>query len=607
MKKQSLSEKYRHEHTAPPMFNLELISRLLSYLKPHAFLAFTSLVILIIARAIDAFVPVYIGYLVQSILQGTSQTLANKQQLFSIALREATVVGALLLASYLLDMAGMVVKNWIGQKALFTLRTEVYNHIQHLPISYFDRHPTGRLITRTIHDVEQINQMFIESVIPLLGSILLFVGMSIGIAFVNWHIALVFAMITPLVVWLTYRFQHYQHYCYNMIRNIVSAMNTFIQEYLSGTSTVRTFGLQEREKKRFDELNRDNCDANMEATHHFSYFVAGIDLLQSISLIAAFVVLVMVTPPHSSFQAGTYFTFSLYTLMFFRPLIDLADRYNILQSAMSAAERIFAVLDEPQELMNSKELSLQEVDSIKFEDVWFAYDAQNWILKGVSFEIAKGESVAFVGMTGAGKSTIISLLMRFYDFQKGDIKINGRSIKDYPLHGLRQQFSVVLQDPVIFSGTVEENISLYSPEITLEKVDKVIDHLNLRSFIDRLPHGLQQVLSEHGESISMGERQLISLARAVAHRRSVMVLDEATANIDSTTEKVIQRALQKILKSQTSLVVAHRLSTIQDVNRIIVLHESQIVEIGSHAELLGKKGLYEKLYKLQFSNNYASS
>ncbi|MBA3958550.1 MAG: ABC transporter ATP-binding protein [Parachlamydiaceae bacterium] len=602
-KPDSLFEKYHKEYLSIRIMDRVLIRRLLRYLYPYRWLVVLAVLFLIMAKAVEAVVPVFIGQTTQKIINGSDGTEEQHHQLMATVTSSGILLLVLLLISYVLDFSSMLIKNWVAQKALYTLRSEMYNHIQRLPLSYYDQSSTGRLMTRTIHDIDQISQMFSESVIPILGSLVLFLGMCIGIAWIDWRIAIVFALILPVVGWLTYRFQYYQRYCYDLVRIVVTAMNTFIQEHLMGVFTIRNFGLQERERRQFDELNEDNRLVNVETIHHFSYFIAGIDLLQNLSLIAVFVTLVTFAPPGTGFQVGIYFTFSLYAIMFFRPLADLAERYNILQSAMAAAERVFHLMDEPVEPVEVKQdLQISDIKSIEFDQVWFAYTQENWILKGLSFTLKKGESLALVGVSGEGKTTVINLLLRFYDFQKGSIRINGQDIREYPLHVVRKCFSVVLQDPVIFSGTIAENIGLHSTKVDAARMSEVVDYLNMDWLIAKFPEGLDHQLSARGQSLSVGEMQLLSIARAVAHERSGLILDEATANIDLQTEKTIQSALHKVLKNRTALVIAHRLSTIRHVTRIIVLHEGVVAEMGTHNELLEQQGIYEKLCRIHFKN-----
>lgn len=601
MKHEILQAKYIKEdieHTV----DFRLILRLLKYFRPYQGWLFLAIFVLFAAKVIEALVPLYIGHTAQQILDASAASESYRELFLSITLKSCLFLIGLLLLGYILDSISVLIKNWIGQKALLTLRTELYEHIQQMPLNYFDKHAIGRLMTRTIHDVDQINQMFAESLVPLIGNTLLFFCIALGIIFINWKIAIVFFLVLPGTMWLANQFRKNQRKSYNLLRSIVSAMNVFVQEQLMGSSIIRNFGLQQQEKKIFNELNEDHRIANMETVHHFSFFIAATDFMQSLSLILAFFALIAFSPIGSDFQAGTFFSFSLYALMFFRPLADLAERYNVLQSAMAAGERIFEILDQKTELadLNKKGPEITDINSIVFENVWFAYEDENWILKGISFEINKGDSIALVGTTGSGKTTILSLLQRLYEFQKGSIKINGRDLREYSLQTLRRQFSVVLQDPVIFSGSILENITLYNNDISLTEVQKAIDYVNLNQMLNKLPNGLEYQLNERGTSLSVGEMQLISLARAVIHPHSMLILDEATANIDTKTEQLIQQALKKLLQEKTALVIAHRLSTIKDVHKILVLQDGVVAESGSHQELMNLKGLYQALYRIQF-------
>lgn len=579
-----------------------LIWRLLRYLRPYRTLLITAICFLLFSKAIEALMPIYIGQLAQTILDHLGVSDPKKEMLFIHVWKTGALIIAFLFLGYLLDSANVVLRSWVGQKGLYRLRMRIYDHVLNMPLAYFDRNTVGRLMTRTIHDVDQINQMFSESVIPIIGNAFLFIGIFLGILFIDWRIGVLVLCILPFVWLLTHRFRKFQRLCYNRVRTVVAAMNTFVQEHLMGASIIRNFGLQSQTKKQFEEINQDYCDAYLDSIHHFSFFIAGIDLISNASLILAFVVIVLFAPASSGFEVGIFLTFSLYALMFFRPLADLAERYNVLQSAMSAAARIFDLLDSYSERKgDSGKFDLTEIQSIVFEDVWFSYEPDHWVLKGLSMEIVKKQSYAIVGMTGEGKSTIMSLLLRFYEPQKGRIVINGLDIHDYTLVSLRKQFSLVLQDPVIFSGTIAENIALFDESIARNEMERVIDDLGIRPLIKHYPLGLDHMLSEQGKGLSTGEMQLISLARAIAHKRSILILDEATANVDTMTEQMMQQALHASLKQQTALVIAHRLSTVKDVSSIIVLQDGKIVETGSHQALLEKKGVYEKLYRLQFA------
>ncbi|HEV8053015.1 MAG TPA: ABC transporter ATP-binding protein [Parachlamydiaceae bacterium] len=600
-------KKQHHEYTGEIVESAtgdkDLIWRLLRYLRPYRTLLITAICVLLFSKIIEASVPVFIGRLAQTVMDYAGASSQENTSLYHGVLQTGFFILGLLFLSYILDSANVILRSWIGQKGLYRLRMRLYDHVMHMPLVYFDRNTVGRLMTRTIHDVDQINQMFAESVIPIIGNMFLFAGIFIGILIIDWRIAILVFFIIPFVYWLTHRFRKYQRICYNRVRTVVAAMNTFVQEHLMGASIIRNFGLQSKAKKQFEEINEDYCNAYIGIIHQFSFFMAGIDLIQNASLVLAFVLIVLYSPIEGGFNVGIYLTFSLYALMFFRPLADLAERYNVLQSAMSAAVRIFDLLDRRSEYkIDTGNIELGEINTIAFEDVWFAYEDENWVLKGLSLEIFKGQSYAIVGMTGEGKSTMMSLLLRFYEPQKGRIVVNGLDIHEYTLSSLRSQFSLVLQDPVIFSGTVADNISLFDESISMDEIHKVVDYLGMRPLIDHFPEGLLHILQEQGKGLSMGEMQLLSLARAMVHSRSVLILDEATANVDSVTEQLMQKAIHSALKRQTALVIAHRLSTIKDAANILVMQGGKIAEIGTHGVLLEKKGIYEKLYRLQFEN-----
>jgi ATP-binding cassette subfamily B multidrug efflux pump len=571
-----------------------LFVRLWSYLSPYSWSIFFSFILMILSKIIEAYVPLSIGRISQEILTDATSSFPL------IVQQSLTIVGFICLA-YFLDTINVIIKNRVGQQALYKLRFSIYRHLQKMPIGYFNQQRIGTLMTRTIHDVDQINQLFAEGIVPIIGSILLFVSIAFWMLVADWRLGFIFIIIFPSVLWMVNTFRKNQRRCFDKIRQVVAQMNAFVQEHLLGASTIRSFGLHEEQKKRFEELNEVHRQSNIETIHHYALFFARIDFVQSFSLISVFALLaVLANAGYEEFQGGLYVTFSLYILMLFRPLGDLADRYNMLQSAFAAAERIFELLDRPQETEEGT-LPLSHIEHIAFKNVWFAYQSEDWILKGLSFEVRRGESVALVGMTGAGKTTVLNLLLRFYTHQKGAIEINGKEIHLYSLEALRGQFSVVLQDPEIFSGSIKENITLGDPKISDEKIAKVCQDLHLTYLLTKFSDGVDHSLPERGKNLSLGERQLISLARAAAHYRSCLLLDEATANIDLPSEKRIQTALKTVLEGRIAFVVAHRLSTIQDVQKIMVLYEGQIYEEGRHDELLKAKGMYEKLYRLQFA------
>lgn len=593
MRKYTYSSTYPQEQQQESYPDRVLVKKMLGYLAPYTWPIVLAILLLFAAKVIEAYVPLVIGEYSQTILNATSTTLPIQK----LAVGTAWIIAALVLAS-LFETANIIVKNWIGQKALYKLRNDVFEHIQQLPVEYFDKNAVGRLMTRTIHDVDQINLMFSDSIIPLIGSIFLFIGVSIGVIVLNTHLAIAFFVTLPILCVIANRFRKGQRKTYGKIRAIVSAMNTFIQEHLTGVSTIRLFSLKSNEKSKFEKINNDYKTGYVESGNHFAELFAGIDLIQSLALILVFVLLVL-SP--QGFQGGEFFTFSLYVIMIFRPIGDLAERYNVLQSAVAASSRIFHILSIPIEVSTPSKKTIATVESISFENVWFAYDGQEWVIKDLSFEVKKGQTAALVGITGAGKTTITSLLLRYYEIQKGSIKINGTDIREYSLATLRSCMSVVLQDPVIFSGSFSDNVSLNASKISEKQINQALDDANMEPIVRRYPQGRKHFIAERGTGLSTGEKQLLSLARAIAHNRDILILDEATANIDAYTERAIQEALHRLLSSKTSIVIAHRLSTIQHADKILVMHQGELKEEGTHAQLLKSKGIYEKLYRLQFN------
>lgn len=596
-------KRYAQETVKEQSVDITLIKRLLSYLYPYCGIAAGALLLLLIAKMVEAWVPIQIGYLAQKILMHLKAPMEEQRAFYAMLVSAGGSIIGWIFFSFLCESTNIFLKNKIGLNALLALRMNVYEHILRLPISYHDGNAVGRMMTRTIHDVDQINQLFTESLIPIIGSLFLFASMLGGLFYMNWHVGLMILVIAPALWWLTHHFREKQRRGYQAIRSVLSAMNTFIQEHLMGMGIIKGFNLHEEESKKFTILNEDLFSANLETIHHFSFFFSGVEWIQSLTMILVFALLAVLAPSEGGFQVSTYLTLSLYSMMIFRPLADLAERYNVLQSALAGAERLFEILDTPVESLGPQPgRKLERIESIKFDNLWFAYQGEHWVLKGLNLAIDQGKSAALIGMTGAGKSSVMNLLLRFYDFQKGHLWINGHDIREYAVQSVRKQFSVILQDPVMFSGTVEDNIALYDSKIGREQVMLSAEAVHLYPLVQRLPGQFQFKIGERGRGLSVGEMQLISLARAMAHQRSVVIFDEATSNIDHETEQMIQKALHAILRREMALVIAHRLSTIRDVSRIFVLAEGVVEEEGTHEELMAYQGLYEKLYRLQFNS-----
>lgn len=557
-----------------------LFRRLLSYLAPYKFQVIAAIILIVMARGIDALVPLLTGRLAQEVLQHNS-TIEK-------LIKEGLFLFSLLWVGYGFDFLNTWLKSRIGSKALKKMRIEVYNHIEKLPLAEFDREPVGRLMTRVMSDVDQINQMLAESIVPIVGNLILFLMILGGMFYLDYRIGLLVLAILPPLLLLTDFFRRVQRRCYDIIRTEISRMNSFVQEHLAGVMVIRHFHLEDREYEKFDEINSELAKGYLETHENFSFYISGNDFLQSLALIGAYFLLSGQVP----FDAGTFFTFSLYVMMIFRPLGDLAERYNVLQAAFAAGDRIFEMLDRKIEKQEGVEIS--EIESIEFRNVSFAYRENEWVLKDFNLLLDKGDTVGVVGKTGSGKSTLISLILRFYHVQKGEILINGIPINDISLPSLRKKFGLVLQDPVLFSGTLLENLTLYDPRISDKEAIKALEFVGLSK------DDLNRKILERGKSLSSGEMQLISLARVYCHRGKFLLLDEATANIDPITENKVQEALNNLLRERGALVIAHRLSTLKDVNRIFVMSKGRIVEHGTHEELMALNGMYHKLYQLQF-------
>lgn len=592
---EDFAAKYLKEKAPTALFDSVVMRKLWVYLRPHKGWIVLAVLILIIGKLAEAAAPLFIAHVTQGMLEGSMP--------FGEIAKICSIIVGILFFSYFMDATSVAIKTWFGLKGIVTLRSDVYRHIIHMPLSYYDHNGVGRLITRTIHDIDQINRMFAEGIVPIIGNIFLFIGVVIGVCILDWRAAIAMAFFLPLAIWHTNYFRVNQRRCYVMIRSIVSALNTFIQEHLMGFSTIRNFGLQKEEFRVFEEMNEDHNTAYKETIGYFAFFFAGIDFVQSAALILLFALLVIATPAGQPFQAGTFFAFSIYAMMIFRPLSDLAERYNEMQSAFASAERIFDVFGKEEENLTQPDGEFGELEEIAFNDVWFAYKNEDWILKGVSFTLKKGESLAIVGVTGSGKTTIMSLLLRFYEPQRGTITINGKNINHYSKEALRSLFSVVLQDPVIFSGTFRQNLTLNDPTIDNKRVERVVDELEMNALVGRYPLGLDEQISSRGKGLSVGEMQLVSMARALVHQNPIMMLDEATANIDSGMEHLIQRGIKHLTAHTTSIIIAHRLSTIREVDRILVIHEGHVAEEGTHQDLLAARGIYEKLYRLHFHSS----
>jgi len=490
--------------------------------------------------------------------------------------------------------------SWLGQNVVKDLRVAVFKKIVALPLKQFDTTPIGTLTTRTINDIESINDIFSDGLIPIISDLLIIIFTLATMFWMDWRLTLIALIPFPFLIVATYFFKESVNKSFVSVRNAVAQLNAFVQEHITGMSIVQAFAAEDREFDKFKKINKDHRDSNIKAIFAYSVFFPIVELVLAISTgLAVWYV------AGKQLQPGLLIAFILYLNQIFRPLRVIADKFNVLQMGMIAAERVFKILEIPEEpgsiLVEEKEATKCS-GKINFNQVWFAYNDENYVLKNISFEVKAGETVALVGHTGSGKTSIISLLNRLYPIQKGTIAIDDVNIDAYDLHDLRKQIGVVLQDVFLFSGSVMDNITLRNPAITREQVIAAAKLINVHDFILSLPNGYDYHVMERGSTLSLGQRQLISFIRAILYNPAILILDEATSSIDTESELLIQHAIDTLITGRTSIVIAHRLSTIRKANKIIVLDNGEIKEMGSHDELLAINGFYAQLHKMQFEN-----
>ena len=497
---------------------------------------------------------------------------------------------------------------WIGQHVIYDLRKEIFSKIQRMHMGFFDRTPVGRLMTRITTDVDAIQTMMTDGVVGLIADIGIITGLIVYMLIINWQLALVTLTVMPILFFALNALRLRIRDAYRTVRLRTSRSNAYLAENLTGMKTVQIFNRESRNARGFDEINLGLLDAYIEQIRWFSLFYPSVQIVGSLALAAILYYgafqLGGVPAGEGAITVGVLFAFIQYAQMFFRPLQDLSDKYNIMQAAMASSERIFGLLDTSEQIANRPDPLSFETEfrgEVQFDHVWFAYQNEEWVLRDLDFTIKPGESVAFVGHTGAGKTTVISLVSRFYDVQKGAVRIDGKDVRDYDQTDLRRHVGIVLQDPFLFSGTVLSNITLNDETITREQVVEAAKFVNAHRFIERLPEGYDTPVRERGAGFSTGQKQLLAFARALVQNPDILlVLDEATANVDTETEELIQDALEKLMQGRTSIIIAHRLSTIQDADRIMVMRKGKLIESGSHFELLEQDGYYRKLYELQY-------
>jgi ATP-binding cassette subfamily B multidrug efflux pump len=632
----------RHEDEGAKAFDPHLARRLLRYLKPYRARATFSVFLVIfssimeiagpaiVAVAIDLYVKPMQGSHVSGISQRIGVWLVSHgwglNPVSGINLA-AALYFIVLLGGFAVLYTQMVLMNLMGQYIMYDLRKEIFGHLQKLDIQFFDRNPVGRLMTRVTTDVDALNEMFTAGFVSMFGDIFVLLGIVGMLFWMNWRMALVLFSIVPLIVLVSAWFRRGARITYRATRVRIAAINAFLQEHISGMATVQLFNREADEAEKFEGLNIRHRDANLQSVFYYSIFYPVVELIETIGL-ALIVWYGGGQVLRGLLSIGTLIAFFQYAQRFYEPISDLSEKYNILQAAMAASERIFKTLDTPPQIIDEGTLEIDHFESIEFRDVCFAYNeagardegrgnskavdspsslvpaslpaSPEWVLKNVSFSVKRGDRIALVGHTGAGKTTVTSLLLRFYEPQRGEILVNGIDIRKYTVTSLRALFAIVQQDFFLFTGSIAQNISLNDEAITSERVHEAARRVQADRFIQRLPDGYDSEVKERGAGLSVGEKQLLSFARALAFNPPVLVLDEATSSIDTETEVLIQEAIRTLMTGRTSIVIAHRLSTIRSADTILVFHHGEIRERGTHEELMQHEGLYRKLYEIQY-------
>jgi len=644
-------------------YDSRLMRRLLVYLRPYRWQVAIALVSIIFKSLCDVLGPYLVKVAVDRYLAPVKEAASgvwswlSPRPLTGIAQISAIYI-VMLLMIFLLEFLQTYFMQWTGQQVMFDLRSQIFRHLQRMHVAFYDRNPVGRLVTRVTTDVDALNEMFTSGVVSIFEDLFVLVGILGIMLCMNWKLALITFAVFPFIVLATKVFRDRVRDSYRRIRVAIARINAYLQEHVSGMVVLQLFNRERKAHKRFSEINRSHMDAYKDAILAYATYYPVVDFLSAVAIasviwfggqdvirgiVASSVsvefsrhTLVSFHLKPTAASLGVLIAFTWYAQRFFRPIMDFSEKYNILQSAMAASERIFNLLDTAPEVVSPAVTKKSTGPGrIEFDHVWFAYrdasdeskpsepgtdhvgtaalgrpaerssaasPAPDWVLRDVNFAIEPGETIAVVGHTGAGKTTLISLLLRFYDVQKGAVRIDGIDVREMDLADLRGRFGVVLQDPFLFSGTIGGNIRLGTERIEDEHVEQAADDVNLGDFIRALPNGLNEQVRERGSTLSTGQKQLISFARALAHDPKILILDEATSSVDTETEFRVRDALGRMVEGRTSLIIAHRLSTVQRADKIIVMHKGQVREMGTHQELLANRGIYYKLYQLQYKD-----
>jgi ATP-binding cassette, subfamily B, multidrug efflux pump len=606
-----MADNSHEEEILGKAYDARLMRRLLTYLRPYRRVVFFALIAIFLFGLLQAVPPYLMKVEIDRYLDPTKhhQMPAFLSPFLSAIPREGILQIAFViflptvLLTFVLQFAQTFAMQLVGQKVMYDLRKQMFEHLQRLQMSYFDRNPVGRLVTRVTTDIDVLNDMFASGVVAVFGDFFTLVSIMVVMLKLDWRLSLLTFAVLPVIILATALFRKAVRESYRRIRLAIARINAYLQEHITGMSVLQLFNREEKSYEEFEGINGAYLKAYKDSILAYGLFYPTVEFLGALAIV---IILYqgggMIIA--GTLSVGTAFAFIQYSQRFFRPIQDLSDKYNILQAAMASSERVFKVLDTPVMISDStrpQKLAIPR-GRVEFRNVGFAYRDNHRVLENVSFTIEPGETVAVVGHTGAGKTTLTNLLLRFYDVQEGAILFDGVDIRELSLQGLRSNFAIVLQDPFLFSGTIASNIRLGTEGISDQQVREAARRVDMLDFIESLPGGFDEPVKERGATLSSGQKQLLSFARALAHDPRILILDEATSSVDPETEHLIREGLRRLLENRTSLVIAHRLSTIQNASKIIVMHKGRVREVGTHQDLLRLKGIYFKLYQLQYKD-----
>ena len=585
---------HSEEEVLGKAYDSRLMKRLLGYIRPYKYYVIFAILLNVVVAGLGPVRPLLTKIAIDDYIA--------KSDYHGLMIIGLLLFGSLLFQAFIQYFLTYYTQ-YLGQKILYDLRMQIFNHIQKLALKFFDKTPIGRIVTRATNDVEALGELFSSGIVMVFSDVFIILWILVFMFAMDVPLSLVTLSVLPVLIYGTFLFRKKVRERYRDVRLHLARLNSYMQEHVTGMSVVQIFNKEKDEFKKFSSINDDFRSANIKSIFYYAIFYPSVELLSSIA-VGLIIWYGGGEVIRSTLTIGVLFAFIQYTEMFFRPIRDLSEKYNIMQTAMASSERIFKLLDNQTFIKNIENpAGLDTVKgSIEFKNVWFAYNSDEYVLKDMNFKINPGETVAIVGHTGAGKTSTINILTRFYDIQKGNILLDGVDISTIDKHELRKHISLVLQDVFLFSGTIESNINLNNPDISFERVKKAAEIVGADKFIMDLPDQYKEPVKERGATLSVGQKQLISFARALAYDPKILILDEATSSIDTETEILIKEAIEKLLVGRTAIVIAHRLSTIQNADKIIVLHKGEIRETGNHQQLLAKKGIYYKLYQLQYKD-----